>query len=713
MKKQITTLILVTILPINIYAQSCGNLPDGAVVRIDSENGSLRNSRTQDQDGLGTCYANTASVLLQPALPDSPNVSYINLAISYGEKVNGKNITASAYDSKNQLLITGGTICETIRVAKENGGVCNRADVPLEAMLFENNLDMYNDNTHVQKEIFDKVSEYYDGVNKSFNSQAKGFSSGSSKQKFINPEVKIKIQEGAKSFGETMARAGEKIGSFLSGIGAKFKNFFDSIFDRKKDEPIDPPHTEPVIVDLNKGEGDSSSTLPDKDEKGLQDIIDQANKADSDNATDTSDAELTDEEIFALKPEDAAVDPNLFSREKFEALRRSKKKLSEKEKYQLALYDLIQKKAPEYSLKNCETLDTSNALSFSQNLAALLHNAGKAGKHDPVSSNLRWQIYNSYSIRNPGLGETYEFIISADFKNMLEKVYLKSLTNFPAPKSGKDAMVSAIKTLINKKFTDKQVADILNQLDPQTLELLEDDYNRYAKKDYSKCSKDKLAYFKNQDGMMQDFASHPCLSQYQKLGEGIQGLVSGFDKSNIGDFEKLSDFILNSPDMNYENALTMLLAPTCTDEQKIKIPASLSCNENHIMFGSFDTNSPQKLEKKMAKERADLFKDTRNSLSNGLAVGASLCTIFFKEDPNYFYNSSNNCKATRGDSFHAVSIIGYRCNAGKIDYLIQNSWGEWRDLDDTKYQREGTTGKAWIDEDSLIKNTYQYSTLTK
>lgn len=704
MKKKLTTVFLVTLLPFNIYAQSCGNLADGAVVRLDTENGSLKNSRTQDQDGLGTCYANTASVLLQSALPDSPNVSYLNLAIGYGEKVNGRSVTSAAYDKKGEMLITGGTICESIRIAKENGGVCNRADVPLEAVLFENNLDMYNDNTHLQKEIFNKVSDYYDGVNKLFASQAKGISPGAGKAKFINPEVTEKIQDGAKSFGDSMAQAGEKVGSFFSNIGSKFRNFFDSIFDRKKDDPVDPPHTDPVIVDLNKDDG--NATLPEKDEKGLQDIIDQANSE-----SETKDESLTEEEILALKPESTPTDPNLFSREKFEALRRSKKNLSEKEKYQLALYDLIQKKAPEYSMRNCEKIDPKNALTVTQNLAALLHNAGKAGKYDAVSSNLRWKIFNSYSIRNPGIGETYEFSINAEFKTMLEKVYLKSLTSFPAPKSGKEALVLGIKSILNKGATDKQITDILNQLDPQTLGLLEDDYSRYAKKDYSKCSKDKLAYFRNQDGMMQDFASHPCLSQYQKLGEGIQNLVTGFDKSNIGDFEKLSDFILNSPDMNYEKALTQLLAPSCTDDQKIKIPKNLTCNDNHISFNSFDTNTPQKLEKKMAEVRSNFFGKTRDSLNSGFAVGASLCTIFFKEDPTYFYNSSNRCRAERGDSFHAVSVIGYRCNAGKIDYLVQNSWGEWRDLDDTKYQREGKTGKAWIDEDSLIKNTYQYSTL--
>ncbi len=705
MNKIFTTSFLIFLLPYNLYAQSCGSLPDGTTVRLDTGSGTLVNARSQDQDGLGTCYANTASVLLQSALPESPNVSYINLAIGYGEKVTGRNIKYSAYDTNGDMLITGGTICETIRVAKENGGVCKRSDVPLEDTLFDSSIDMYNDNSQTQKEILNRVSEYYDNVNKSFRQQAKSNFTSGRKAKFINADTKEKIEESAKSFADTMGEAGKKIGSFFSSIGEKFKNFFDSIFDRKGSDPVDPPHNDPVIVDINN-KADANQNLPSKDEAGLQQIIDNSIAENKE-----QEPELTDEQIMDLKPDSENITSSNFSREKFETLKKSKKPLSEKDKYQLALYELIQSKAPEYSLKNCEKLDTKNSLTVAQNLAAQLHNMSKNGKYSPTASSLRWKIYNSYSIRNPGVAETYEFIINSEFKNMLEKVYLKSLTNYPAPNSGKDALIKGIKSILGKTANDKDIAGVLNQLDPETLNLLEDDYKRYAKKDYSKCSKDKLAYLKNADGLIQDFASHPCLSQYQNLGEGIQNLVTGFSNSNIGDFEKVSDFILNSPDLNYEKALTMLLAPTCTDDKKIKIPKNLTCNDNQISFSSADSNSPSKLEKKMIEERKKLLKIGQESLDKGLAIGASLCTIFFKEDPNYFYNSSSNCRASKGDSFHAVSIIGYRCNAGKIDYLIQNSWGEWRDLDDTKYQREGKSGKAWIDEDSLIKNTYQYSTL--
>ena len=65
----------------NLAAQDCGNIANGQVVRLDEAGGSLQNSKVQDQDGLGTCYANTASVLLQSALPNNPDVSYINLAL--------------------------------------------------------------------------------------------------------------------------------------------------------------------------------------------------------------------------------------------------------------------------------------------------------------------------------------------------------------------------------------------------------------------------------------------------------------------------------------------------------------------------------------------------------------------------------------------------------------------------------------------------------
>lgn len=591
--------ILAVLFPLNLYSQSCGSVAEGTEVRLDTETGPLKNSRSQDQDGLGTCYANTASIMLQSALPDSPDVSYINLAIGYGEKYNSRKTNSSAYSSNGNMLINGGTVCEAIDVAKENGGVCNRKDVPLESVLFDNNLETYNDHYELQKEVLNRVSQYYDGVNKQFTLQQN------------NPALS--------------------------------------------------------------------------------------------NATEI---------ITQLTDEGAKSETNIFSREKFEKLKLSNN-LSKKEKYQLALYDLFQKKAPEYSAKNCEKLEAKNALTLARELAAHIYNRSKSGKLDPASYLLQMKISRPYSIRNPGLNETYEFNVSSDFKKMIEKVYLKSLTSSPAPKSGKEAMALGIKELLPSRVTDKQVLDILNQLDSQTLDLLEDDYNRYAKKDFSKCSSDKLAYLRNQDGMMKDFASHPCLSSYQKLGEGIQNLVSSFDNSNISDFEKIADFVLNSPDNNYEKALNQLLAPTCSDNQKIKIPANLSCKENKISFLYTNTDNPVELEKKMVQEREKLLNTAKESFNNGFAFGANLCSIFFKEDPNYFFNSLQPCRASRGNSYHVVSVIGYRCKAGKIDYLIQNSWGEWRDLEDKKYQREGKTGKAWFDEDSLIKNTTSYSTLKK
>ncbi len=87
MKKIIHAFLIYTT-SFSLLAQDCGSVKDGVVVRLDEEGKPLHKARVQDQDGIGSCYANTASLMLQASLPDGPEVSYLNLALQYGEKFN-------------------------------------------------------------------------------------------------------------------------------------------------------------------------------------------------------------------------------------------------------------------------------------------------------------------------------------------------------------------------------------------------------------------------------------------------------------------------------------------------------------------------------------------------------------------------------------------------------------------------------------------------
>lgn len=45
-----------------INGNECSGMKEGEVYRLNQDNRSLSNVRVQDQEGLGSCYANTASL---------------------------------------------------------------------------------------------------------------------------------------------------------------------------------------------------------------------------------------------------------------------------------------------------------------------------------------------------------------------------------------------------------------------------------------------------------------------------------------------------------------------------------------------------------------------------------------------------------------------------------------------------------------------------
>lgn len=738
----------------NGHAQDCGSISEGQVVRLDEEGGSLSKARVQDQDGLGTCYANTSSVLLQSSLPDSPEVSYLNLALGYAEKNNKLAEGSYAFDKDGEVTIsTGGLICGTINHAKENGGVCQRTDVPLEKVIFDSNANIFLDNQRIQKEILTKISTYYDEVNKLFNGQNK-------KQSDYRGDVVITIAAAPeKSFTS-------KTSDFFSDVGRKFKGFFSSILgldnkpppvaqtEAKKVTPVDETKVIPLnekkvtpVVSNKKVQKKVIKKQPPKsvivaekadplkkpimkDEKGLDDLVEKIQNEDTKPVVTEEEnvkppkpeltPELTDEEIWALKPDSAVVETEskksdaeqpTYTREKFEKLKKLKRPLSEKENFQLALYELLQKKPSEYGKVNCNNYDPKNANKVTQELAAHLKNEIAVGRYNSTVRDLKDSIYMGYQTTIVGKNESIEFLVLEKFKSLISNQYLASFHKKPAPASGKAAFVDMLKKSLNKNISSKNIEAILDKLDPKTLQLLELDFNRYVKKDTSLCANDRLAYLTNSDGMMHDFNTNECLKRYTNLTLGIQGLVGVLQKSSLANFDQIADALLSSPDQGYEKTLTELLAPTCTEENKIKIPKDLSCEDKFINFSPDDFRSAEATRSKIKYETKKFSDDVIKSMNQKTAVGISLCTIFFQENPLYSYNQTKTCNVTRQNGLHAVSVIGYRCQKGKLDYLIQNSWGEWNDLNPA-HQKE-SSGKAWLNEEDIIRNSYQYSLMNK
>ena len=198
------------------YAQSCGSLADGEIIRVDEENKSLQNFKVQDQDGLGSCYANAASLLLQGSLKNNPEISYLHLATLYKTQAlseqrdsakstnnfsiyakqaanNQKAINGAGDAMKWDLAIDGGNTCGVIAAVKELEAknkkpmACLKSEMNLEKILTS------GDGEHKQFKTVLETSVY-------MNLFQKNFGDLNVKPNFFNRKKVLLAQEKYKSF---------------------------------------------------------------------------------------------------------------------------------------------------------------------------------------------------------------------------------------------------------------------------------------------------------------------------------------------------------------------------------------------------------------------------------------------------------------------------------------------------------------------------------
>lgn len=142
----------------------------GDVIVRDSERNSLFDSgksmstfRVQDQDGLGSCYANAASAVLKSVLPGNPDVSYTQAALeasTSGANTNWarNNQRFNRADGKEVRDVTwGGFNCRTIDALKAAGGACPASQAILENRSLQN--------SNVQSKLMKSLGAYFDDMN--------------------------------------------------------------------------------------------------------------------------------------------------------------------------------------------------------------------------------------------------------------------------------------------------------------------------------------------------------------------------------------------------------------------------------------------------------------------------------------------------------------------------------------------------------------------
>ncbi|MFP5386477.1 MAG: hypothetical protein ACLGHN_10390 [Bacteriovoracia bacterium] len=138
-------------------------IPENTSLSLFEEGKSLATHKTQDQDGLGTCYANATSAVLKSILPDNPDVSFTHAALeasTNGWRQNWRTSPGKYVTKENESLsdfTSGGFLCETVGAMENSGGAC-----PAKFSITEDKtlLDPY-----LQQRLFLSLGSYFDHIN--------------------------------------------------------------------------------------------------------------------------------------------------------------------------------------------------------------------------------------------------------------------------------------------------------------------------------------------------------------------------------------------------------------------------------------------------------------------------------------------------------------------------------------------------------------------
>jgi hypothetical protein len=196
------------------HGQNCAGLSEGQEFRLDAPGQPMQNLRVQDQDGMGTCFANAASQMLMSANPQFKEApSYHQLALGYLQRKhvdskidNGKysglnEVDSSAPDKGPQsVMLRGGGACGAIEAAKDeqktNGGLCPQSKTGIEKLISATGNGEARDLMGHQEKLVAAMTNHMDRIQKTLNGN-RGVHSG--KAKPLPPAMMAGVREASKN----------------------------------------------------------------------------------------------------------------------------------------------------------------------------------------------------------------------------------------------------------------------------------------------------------------------------------------------------------------------------------------------------------------------------------------------------------------------------------------------------------------------------------
>ena len=150
---------------------------------------------------------------------------------------------------------------------------------------------------------------------------------------------------------------------------------------------------------------------------------------------------------------------------------------------------------------------------------------------------------------------------------------------------------------------------------------------------------------------------------------------------------------------NLDN-LTSILAPTCP-QNRVNI-SKLNCVEHSAYV---------RMNQKPLEVLRSNFRDAAfRQLDKGNAVAVGICEQFLRGDSSLTIEA---CESTNS-GYHATTVTGYRCVNGEMEYEVANSWGnncpvkkgtKDKAIDCVLDAKGWPTGRFWVKEDTLLRNT--------
>lgn len=208
---------LMLLLPLGAVAKDCVfsnkvTLKAGATKSLyDAPKGSLQTHKMQDQDLLGTCYANAGSVALKSVLDGNPDISYVHAGFVAAQNSSqewkdgkGKYIVGKQQDEKgkdvDEDFTSGGSTCQMVEQLKKHKGAC-----PKSFSLIENH-DILN--ARDKSKAVWGLGNYFDNLNhlRRTNDTA-GLEKLKGDTTKVMDKLKVKFQEWKKTCDEDRAGA--------------------------------------------------------------------------------------------------------------------------------------------------------------------------------------------------------------------------------------------------------------------------------------------------------------------------------------------------------------------------------------------------------------------------------------------------------------------------------------------------------------------------